>query len=74
MKIFILISFLVLSYITFAYKIPNLHNETERVKTKRSEISDECKYINYSLWKKDESYNCCDYYGITCENGHITKL
>jgi len=21
-----------------------------------------------------ESYNCCNYDGITCENGHITKM
>ena len=42
-------------------------------KIKRDLGSEECKYIN-KLIKKEESYNCCTYDGITCENNHITSL
>jgi len=45
------------------------------IKTKRdqNQTSEECKYIN-SYIGYEESYNCCNFYKITCENGHIVKL
>jgi len=54
-------------------------------KSKRTETSDECKYVN-SMIGKDKSYNCCEYNEdvtrgrisleekIICENGHITEM
>eukprot|EP00833_Pecoramyces_ruminatium_P017588 jgi/Orpsp1_1/1191620/evm.model.d7180000087387.1 len=71
MKYFILFNFLLLIKIILASKIPNLSNENKRVKIKRRESSDECKYIN-SLLNKNDSYNCCNVF--TCEEGHITEI
>jgi len=34
---------------------------------------EECKYIN-KLINKEESYNCCTYDGIFCQNNLITKM
>ena len=42
-------------------------------KVKRDSASGECKYIN-SLIGKEESYDCCNYYGIICENNHIVDM
>jgi len=42
-------------------------------KSKRAETSDECKYIN-SMLGEDETYDCCNYDGIECENGNIIKM
>ena len=33
----------------------------------------ECNPVN-KLLRKPQSYNCCQREGITCENGHITKM
>jgi len=74
MKIFNFINFLILSCTSFAYKLPISNNEIEKVKTKRSEISDDCKYIDSLLWQKEELYDCCNHDKITCKNGHITEL
>ena len=51
----------------------NIENKGIKLKSKRDEISTDCKYVN-SLLEKDESYNCCDDDRITCENGFITKM
>jgi len=72
MKISIFINFLALSCISFAYRIPNY--EIEKLKTKRSGISDDCKYISSLLWQKEKTYDCCNHERITCKNGHITEL
>ncbi|OUM68746.1 hypothetical protein PIROE2DRAFT_3431 [Piromyces sp. E2] len=75
MKHFILFHFfgLVLVYTIFANIIPDFNNEFNIVVEKREESSEECKYIN-NLFKNEKSLNCCDYFGIICENGHITKI
>jgi len=56
----------------FAHNI-HIFNKYENVELKRSESSEECKNIN-SLLGKDESNNCCEMNGITCENGHIISM
>jgi len=76
MQYIILLGVLILPYTLFAYKI--LYNnkeicENDETITKRSERVDECKYVN-SILQKEESYNCCEYKGIICENDHIIKL
>jgi len=45
------------------------------IKSKRDQIqtSEECKYIN-SLLGEEESYNCCDYPGVICQDGHIILI
>jgi len=57
---------------TFANNIANKQDGVNS-KSKRADTSDECKYIN-SLLGEDDSYNCCNYGGITCEDGHITNM
>jgi len=42
-------------------------------KIKRDLGIEECKYIN-KLINQEESYNCCSFGGITCEDNHITKM
>jgi len=42
-------------------------------KVKRDSASGECKYIN-SWLGMEESYNCCNFNGITCENNHIITM
>ena len=75
MKIFNLFSILLVVLGTTLAK--NIVNKRDGVnsKSKRSETSDECKYIN-SLLGEAESFNCCNYniLEITCENGHITIM
>jgi len=84
MKFYYLFSILllVLLYITNATVIQKNNKRDEASsKSKRTETSDECKYIN-SMIGKDKSYNCCEYnenvykttYEISCENGHIVKM
>ena len=34
---------------------------------------EECLPVN-TLVGKDKSFNCCDIEGVTCENGHVTKM
>ena len=73
MKIYYLFSILlVVLGTTFAKNVVNKRNGVNS-KSKRAETSDECKYIN-SLLGEGESYNCCIYNGIECENGHIIKM
>jgi len=73
MKAYYLFSILlVVLSTTFAKNIVNKRGEVNS-KSKRAETSDECKYIN-SMLGKVESYNCCNYNGITCENEHITNM
>ena len=73
MKIYYLFNILlVVLGATFAKSIVNKQDGVNS-KSKRAELSDECKYIN-SILGEDESYNCCNNYIITCENGHITEL
>jgi len=73
MKVYYLFSILlVVLGITFAKNIVNKRDGVNS-KSKRAETSDECKYIN-NLLGEDESYNCCNYNGIKCENGHITEM
>ena len=73
MKVYYLFNILlVVLSTTFAKNIINKRDGINS-KSKRAETSKECKYIN-SMLEKDESYNCCTYKGITCENGHITKM
>ncbi len=52
-------------------------NITERannhLKIKRDSASGECKYIN-KLIGKEESYDCCNYDRITCENNKIIEM
>ena len=73
MKAYYLFSILLVVFCTTFAK--NIINKRDGVnsKSKRAETSDECKYIN-SMLGEGESYNCCNYDGITCENGHITKM
>jgi len=75
MKIYILfnIFLLTLCTTTLGRNIQYINNKFEEIKTKRSESSDECSYIN-SLLGKDETYNCCEENGITCENGFIVNM
>jgi len=74
MKVYYLFSILlVVLGTTFAKSTVNKRDEEVNSKSKQDETSDECKYIN-SWFGKAESYNCCNYGGITCENGHITRL
>ncbi|OUM66442.1 hypothetical protein PIROE2DRAFT_6275 [Piromyces sp. E2] len=73
MKLYFLFSiFLVVLNTTFEKNIQYLNRRDEGINLK-NETSNECQYIN-SILKKNESYNCCQYNGITCENGHITKI
>jgi len=51
----------------------NIKNNNNHFKIKRDSASGECKYIN-SLIGKEESYDCCNYYGIICENNHIVDM
>jgi len=69
----LLILFSVLSCISFAQSKNILDDKFDKVKAKRSEGSDECKYIN-GLLNEDESYECCNMDGIDCEDGHITSI
>jgi len=74
---------LLVLYTTNANIIPKNNNKGGRVnsKSKRTETSDECQYIN-SMIGKDKSYNCCEYYEtiykksyeIICKNGHIVEM
>jgi len=47
--------------------------DVQKINKRKVETSNECKYIN-SFIKKDDSFNCCELDGITCENDHITEL
>jgi len=60
-----------LTWIVYTQNIQNL-NINYIVKEKRRE-SNECQYIN-SLLEKEKSYNCCNYIGVTCEDGYITHM
>jgi len=83
MKFYHLFSILLLVlYTTNANRIQkNSKRDKVSSKSKRTETSDECQYIN-SIIGEDKSYNCCEYYHIEykseyeiiCENGHITKM
>jgi len=57
----------------YAKNTVNKRDGVVNLKSKRDEVSDECKYIN-SMLGKDESYDCCKHSGIYCENGHITEM
>jgi len=73
MKIYYLFNILlVVLSTTFAKNIVNKRGGVNS-KSKRAETSKECKYIN-SWLGETESYNCCNYDEITCENGHITEM
>jgi len=73
MKVYYLFSILLIVFCTtFAKSIVNKKNGVNS-KSKRVVTSNECKYIN-SLLGEGESYNCCIYNGIECENGHIIKM
>jgi len=50
-----------------------MKNTNNHLKVKRDSASDECKYINKFIGN-EESADCCNYPGIICENGHITKM
>ena len=50
-----------------------MKNTNNHLKVKRDSASDECKYINKFIGN-EESTDCCNYPGIICENGHITKM
>ena len=73
MKVYYLFSILlVVLGTTFAKSTVNKRDGVNS-KSKRTETSSECKYIN-SMLGKAESYNCCNNDGIECENDHITKM
>jgi len=74
--------FNILLVVLYTANAKNIINKRDGLnsKSKRSEKSDECKYIN-SMLEKDNSYNCCGYdeyeygmKGVKCENGHITEM
>jgi len=67
------ITFVVIST-TFAKNIQGINKRDEQanLKSKRAQTSDECKYINSSMFGKDDSYNCCE--KVTCKNGHIVNM
>jgi len=73
MKVYYLFSILLVVFCTTFAKNIIKKRDGVNSKSKRAETSDECKYIN-SMLGEGESYNCCDNGGITCENGHITKM
>jgi len=56
--------FLVVSCTAFAKNTP---------KSKRDEISDDCKYVN-SMVGKDETYNCCEDNRFDCQEGRVTRM
>ena len=60
---------------SFAHIYQNTTDSSNNIhlRIKRDSISNECQYIN-SLLKKEESYNCCNHPGITCENDHIVSM
>jgi len=71
MKVYFIFSILLIVFFTIFTKNIVKKREGVKLKLKRAETSDECKYINSILGKK-ESYNCCED-SVKCENGHITK-
>jgi len=57
-----------------ALEYQNIMEDTNNhFKVKRDFASDECKYINKFIGN-EESVDCCNYAGITCENDHIIKM
>jgi len=76
MKMDIIIFFFNLLFIInncFAHEYQNIvENTNNHLKVKRDSASGECKYINKFIG--NESDECCNFAGITCVNGHITKM
>jgi len=72
----IILSFNLLFIISncFAQEFQNTLKSTNiQSKIKRDSSSGECIFIN-SFIGKEESFDCCTYPGITCENNHIIKM
>jgi len=73
MKWFILyFSFLVVTC-TATKNLHKFANKPNKRVSKRDSSIDECKIIN-SLLGQNESFNCCEYDGIYCEQGHIIAM
>ena len=53
--------------------IKSINNPSKIKRDLGIENVEECKYIN-KLINKEESYNCCTYDGIFCQNNLITKM
>jgi len=74
MKMDIIIFFFNLLFIInncLAHENQNIMENTDNhLKVKRDFISDECQYINKFIGN-EESADCCNFPGITCQDGHI---
>ena len=54
-----------------AHEYRNITESTNNLlKVKRDFINDECQYINKFIGN-EESADCCNFPGITCQDGHI---